>query len=285
MQNASGSNNIAIGFNAMNNLTRSGSQAAQYNTAVGYNALFFNNSGSNNIAIGYQAGQALTSNESNDIYIGNGGVAGESNTIRIGINSGAIGQQQLNAYIAGILRTNPTGSGTNEVVIIGSTSQLGSTGFAFAVPTTANYVHAYDTNTQSVITGGSFQAITLSTNGTINGWSHTASSSTFTCNQAGTYLINYAGLCNNSSGTAASTTLSFNVLKNGTEIPGSQTSITFGTLLNQRYIATQEFMVTLAAGDTIVFQFTGTATTDQIITGNGSGTTKPSFSVNIIKIA
>ena len=45
--------------------------------------MFSNTTGSNNIALGYQAGLSLTTG-SNNIDIGNLGVAAESNTIRIG---------------------------------------------------------------------------------------------------------------------------------------------------------------------------------------------------------
>ena len=45
--------------------------------------MFSNTTGSNNIALGYQAGFSLTTG-SNNIDIGNLGVAAESKTIRIG---------------------------------------------------------------------------------------------------------------------------------------------------------------------------------------------------------
>ncbi len=53
------------------------------NTASGDNALSGNTTGSYNIALGFFAGSNLTTG-SNNIDIGNTGVAGESNTIRIG---------------------------------------------------------------------------------------------------------------------------------------------------------------------------------------------------------
>jgi len=66
---------------------------------LGY-ATLISNSGSSNIAVGYYAGGGLTSTESYDIDIGNRGVAGESNTIRIG------GSNQTATYIAGINTTS-----------------------------------------------------------------------------------------------------------------------------------------------------------------------------------
>jgi hypothetical protein len=92
--NGTGSNNTAIGYQA---LLLNGSGGS--NTAVGYNALLLNGSGGSNTAVGYNAlvnstgtsnigiGYTAGSNQqtgSHDIYIGNAGVNGESNTIRIG---------------------------------------------------------------------------------------------------------------------------------------------------------------------------------------------------------
>ena len=52
------------------------------NTAVGHSALSVNQSGIVNIALGFHAGDLTTGN--NNIVIGDRGVQGESNTIRIG---------------------------------------------------------------------------------------------------------------------------------------------------------------------------------------------------------
>src|SRR5260370_12411707 len=69
------------------------------NTAIGFEALYANTTGSNNIGLGFQAGDNLTTGNSN-IDIGNAGVAGESNTIRIGQPG-----TQSATYIAGISGT------------------------------------------------------------------------------------------------------------------------------------------------------------------------------------
>ncbi len=75
--NTTGYNNTATGNGALE-LNRTGDS----NTAVGYFALLYNIHGSNNIALGYQSGTNLT--QSDNIDIGNVGVAGDANTIRIG---------------------------------------------------------------------------------------------------------------------------------------------------------------------------------------------------------
>jgi hypothetical protein len=122
LYNSSGSNSTAIGYNAhyyfgSNESTAIGSEAlslgggdqntgvgrealkntgAGHNTAVGYRALFNNSSGSGNVAIGHLSGSNLTTGD-NNLCILHPGVAGETNTLRIG-TPGVHGA----TYIAGI---------------------------------------------------------------------------------------------------------------------------------------------------------------------------------------
>jgi hypothetical protein len=127
-QNTTGNDNTAIGVAALLNNTTGynnvaeGSDALLFNNtgtnnvAIGVNALF-NNTGSNNIGLGHSAGRNLTTG-SNNIYIGNLGVASESGKIRIG----KIGTQNA-TFIAGISGvTVPDGVG----VIVGNNGQLGT---------------------------------------------------------------------------------------------------------------------------------------------------------------
>ena len=108
--NTTGSNNTANGFLALNKNKTGGE-----NTAIGRNALFSNKTGASNIALGNNAGFHTTGSQ--NIDIGNGGVADESATIRIGTGN------QTNAYIAGISgATVPDGVG----VIIDSSGHLGT---------------------------------------------------------------------------------------------------------------------------------------------------------------
>jgi Chaperone of endosialidase len=88
------------------------------NVAVGDTALLRNSTGSSNIALGFKAGRNLTTGN-NNIDIGNMGVAGESNTIRIGTTG-----TQTTTFIAGISgATVPTG----VAVIVDSSGHLGTT--------------------------------------------------------------------------------------------------------------------------------------------------------------
>lgn len=111
--NTSGSSNVALGQNVLFANT-----TGNANTALGYNALQVNTTGSFNIAIGLLAGAALTTGDSN-IDIGNAGVAGEAQTIRIGIQG-----LQIGTYIAGISGvTVPSGIS----VIVDNNGHLGTT--------------------------------------------------------------------------------------------------------------------------------------------------------------
>ena len=108
--NTVGFNNTANGWHSLQITT--GNQ----NTGVGCDALVNNTTGSNNIAVGFRAGVNLT-NGSNNIHIGNNGVAGESNTIRVGTAGG-----QNAAFVAGIRGVAIAGV---QAVGVNASGQLG----------------------------------------------------------------------------------------------------------------------------------------------------------------
>jgi hypothetical protein len=109
--NTTGNNNTANGFAALySNITTGGN-----NTAEGFKALY-SNTGANNIGLGSNAGSSLTTG-SNNIDIGNVGVAAESNTIRIGKQG-----TQTRTFVAGITGATVTGA---TVMVNTTTGQLG----------------------------------------------------------------------------------------------------------------------------------------------------------------
>ena len=108
--NTTGNTNTATGVQALFSNTIGSS-----NTADGFNALIYN-TGSNNTALGVSAGLNLTTGSYN-IDIGNGGVAAESNTIRIGDSV-----NQTATFIAGINGTAVIGT----PVVVNSAGQLGT---------------------------------------------------------------------------------------------------------------------------------------------------------------
>ena len=114
VNNDTGNANVAIGsLTAYSNFTGGG------NTAVGEQALFDNQSGNYNIALGFAAGTRTTGD--NNIVIGDIGVEGESNTIRIG-GDGYGGGPQTAAFIAGISGTAVVG----DAVVVDGNGQLGT---------------------------------------------------------------------------------------------------------------------------------------------------------------
>jgi hypothetical protein len=106
-----GSLNTAFGLDALASNT-----TASDNTAIGYEALFFS-TGSNNIALGASAGSKLTTG-SNNIDIAGLGVAGESNTMRLGKKG-----VQKNTFIAGISGVTVAGG---VGVIVDTNGHLGT---------------------------------------------------------------------------------------------------------------------------------------------------------------
>ena len=137
--NTTGFHNTAIGIGALvsnttgNHNTANGDIAlvlnttGNFNTVEGAHALVSNTIGSFNIALGVAAGENLTGD--NNIDISNGGVAAESNTIRIGNEvaftdrEGVMHAAHVKTFIAGVIGTTTTGG---AAVFVDSLGQLGT---------------------------------------------------------------------------------------------------------------------------------------------------------------
>jgi len=109
--NTDGGQNVGIGVNALFNATSTN------NTAVGPNALFNVGTGQFNIALGNEAGQNLTGTDGNNVMIGNQGLAGDSNTMRLG-------NGMVKCFISGINGASIVGPGTN--ILVDANGQLGT---------------------------------------------------------------------------------------------------------------------------------------------------------------
>ena len=109
-ESVTGFSNTALGYAALR-----ASTSGDGNVALGFRALD-NTTGGRNIGIGVYAGTNLTTGE-NNIAIGAAGVAGESNTIRIGKKD-----VQTRAFIQGIYGT-PVNGGVQ--VVVNSAGKLG----------------------------------------------------------------------------------------------------------------------------------------------------------------
>jgi hypothetical protein len=110
--NTGGSFNTADGYQAL-----AANTTGTNNTACGISALLNNSTGSSNVALGSNAGANLTDG-SNNIDIGNAGIAGESNTIRIGTQG-----TQMKTFVAGI---SGIAIGGGVAVRVGANGQLGT---------------------------------------------------------------------------------------------------------------------------------------------------------------
>jgi hypothetical protein len=239
--NTSGTGNIGVGYQALN-----GNGIGSANTVVGYQGMP-SGRGSNNIIIGCQAGQSLTSNESNNIYVGATGVAGEANTIRIGTEN-----FQTGAFMAGIYGTTIGGSPIN--VIVNASGQLGTS------PSQAfiDRILAYNSTAQAVTTAGSFQTITFNNpfanvNWTFNG------STTWTAEESfGVYLITYSATVQRTSGSGTNT-FSMICAINNQEVQGSQVAVST-TQNNVPITLSRSVIVGADAGATLSFAMTADTT-------------------------
>jgi len=124
LENTTGFHNTATGSNALDTST-----TGNYNTASGVCALCGQTTGNLNTALGVGAGENLTT-ENNNIDIGNLGVAGDANTIRIGeptaVTDPAFGETlpaHTATFIAGIYGNTASGG---TAVYINSSGQLGT---------------------------------------------------------------------------------------------------------------------------------------------------------------
>jgi hypothetical protein len=158
--NTTGSDNTANGYLALDNNT-TGSD----NTADGDQALL-DTTGINNIGVGFGAGQNLTSGNDN-IDIGNQGVAGESDTIRIGTINNVATNGPANTYIAGIWDT--TLITPVQTVVVDSSGHLGvgaGSGSGSGVTSVTGNGHITAAPTTGAVVVGS-DATPLDTFGTI----------------------------------------------------------------------------------------------------------------------
>jgi len=187
--NTTGTNNLALGFLALATSTN-----GALNTALGFGALSAMSSGYGNIAIGISAGANFTRNEANNIDVGNPGLTGEDNTIRIGTEG-----TQTSAYVAGIYDAI-VGAGS-PMVIVDSTGKLGTQSFVASGGLSGSYTNGLTfTSVANSFTGngGGLTGLNASqlTSGTVpaSALSGTYSGAVTFNNSANTFTGNGSGL-------------------------------------------------------------------------------------------
>ena len=180
----------------------------------------------------------------------------------------------------GIGRTNPATVLDVNGTVTATNFAGNALGLTNQVPS-ANYVFSYSTITQAVVTAGTFQDITLSTDAQISGWTHAASAASFTNAQSGLYLVQYDAEVTTT--TTASSTVSLRAVLNGVEIAGSQSSANANTA-NLVVPLSKSFIASISSGGILKFQLTGSSVNDRLISNTGTGTTRPSFSCTIMRL-
>jgi hypothetical protein len=120
-ENTTGDDNTASGYNALGSNTTGtqntgdgvhalhGNLGGSQNVAVGWWSLDSVQDGTNDIAVGYEAGINFSGTESGNIDIGNAGVAGDNNTIRIGTDIVVSSNSVASTYVAGIYNSTVVG--------------------------------------------------------------------------------------------------------------------------------------------------------------------------------
>jgi hypothetical protein len=194
----------------------------------------------------------------------------------VGINTNGTSTNALAVH--GHATVNGTLAATN---FVGRFSGSGAGLTNVSGPSAANYVFAFDTGSQVVTAPGTFQDVTFSNNGQINGWAHTVSTAPFTCNQSGLYLVEYSAVTETMS--AGLSTVSFHAILNAVEVAGSQVAVE-PDVAGQALVASRSFIVSASAGNTLTLQFTGTTIQNRIVSSVGSGTTRPAVSMTIVRI-
>jgi len=145
----------------------------------------------------------------------------------------------------------------------------------------AEYVFAYDTTTQTVSVANTFQDITFSNNGEIDGWTHTVSTADFTANETGKYEVNMNFIVNDIG--AGTPLFEFIGLVNGVEVAGSQL-VDQLSVNNQETAGGKSFIINITSGQIFKIQMTATTTNAQIIAAGANAVTAVSASVTITRI-
>lgn len=262
-----GSSNTAVGHESLASYT-SGAANAGSNVALGKGALSLIRTGINNIAIGVLSGVSHTLADSSNIDIGNSGVLGESNVIRLGTAGSGTGQQNK-CYVAGITGVTAVGS----PAAVSSTGQLSDLGFGTstqvltsngagvsptwqAIPMhAATAFRAYlNANTAANITGdGTLVTVQFDTvdYDTDSGYDTGTYTYTVPVGKTGIWQINYTVFAYRTAGT--NTAIILNLLKNATTIRNYEMNFE-NTQTSGELTLTSGMQAKLTAGDTVKVQ-------------------------------
>lgn len=158
----------------------------------------------------------------------------------------------------------------------------GLTGITPAGMPTNHYLFAYTTSTVNAT--ANFVSMTLGNVPQASGWT-TANGFEFSAPASGLYLVQLHATATTANGGSGGGTLSLRASLNGysTEIPGSQTAATIPAA-SDKVSLSRSFLVALSAGNTISLQIACSSSGFYAIAPAGTGTTRPSASMTIIRV-
>ena len=212
-----------------------------------------------------------------------------SPTVDDGADATAIHDDTAGEILAVTLKAVPLGA---DVVLIEDTAAANvkkrTTAQAIAdlgsgVALDNNFAFSYDTTTQAISVGNTYQGLDFATNGELDGWTHTGATSIFGCNQTGKYLVTVNVNWEKSTGGTA--TLGCRALFNAAEVAGSMCGADI--ISNNLSLAmSKTFTVNATTGQNLEIEVASSSTSVDILPAPdpGSATTDVSASINITRV-
>ncbi len=211
------------------------------------------------------------------------------NTFRVKILTTNLGASTLNVDSVGAVAIVKSGGAALEAgdLVAGDVVEFTHDGTSFqakpvpTVLTQTDFIDAYDTTTQTVSIANTFQDITFSNNGVLDGWTHTATSADFTCPTTANYLVTYTA--HGTKTTGSNSLVEVIALFNGVEIAGSQGGA-FASVNNASQTISGSFIFAGTATQILKFQLTGATVNSDIVPPGGNAAVSPSISVSVVKV-
>ncbi len=141
-----------------------------------------------------------------------------------------------------------------------------------------NFVFSYDTSTQAISVGSTYQGLNFSNNGELDGWTHSTGTSIFGCNQTGKYLVTVNVTMEKSTGGTAE--LGLRALFNTVEVAGSMV----GEDLVSNNVAmtfSKTFTVNATTGQNLEIEVASTSTNVSVLPSPDPGGATADISASI----
>jgi len=134
--------------------------------------------------------------------------------------------------------------------------------------TAKNFSYAFDTTTQVIASSDTYQDYDFSTNGQLDGWTHTPGSADFVCNKTGKYLITVEINVEKSGG--GNVTVGVHGVVNAVEVIGSHFGMDV-TANQTSFMILRTFIAPVTSGQTLKIQIAANSTSLSAIPGPNPG--------------